>query len=178
MLEDKLVAVDLLDRKIGEGYKEYIHKNRILHRAFSVFIVNGDKMLLQQRAYSKYHSGGLWANACCSHPREGEKLSDAVNRRLSEELGISLKTEELFQFVYYQEYGEVSEFEYDHVFLGEYDGDFKINRDEIERIQWVNIEQLMDDVLSAPNKYCSWFLIALPMVFKYLYEERGKTANQ
>lgn len=167
-MEDKLVAVDLLDRKIGEGYKEYVHKNKILHRAFSVFIVNGDKMLLQQRAYDKYHSGGLWANACCSHPREGEELSDAVNRRLSEELGISLKTEELFQFVYYQEYGEVSEFEYDHVFLGEYNGDLHINRNEIEKIEWVNIEQLMKDVLSRPSKFCSWFLIAFPMILKYL----------
>lgn len=167
-MEDKLVVVDLLDRKIGEGYKKSVHENRVLHRAFSVFIVHGDKMLLQQRAYSKYHSGGLWANACCSHPRVGEKLSDAVNRRLFEELGISLKTEEIFQFVYYQEYDKVSEFEYDHFFLGEYCGDIKINRNEIEKIQWVDMEQLMNDILSMPNKYCSWFLVAFPMVLKYL----------
>ena len=96
---DKLIWVDIFDNEIGFGDKLETHVKNQLHRAFSVFIIHDGKMLIQRRALEKYHSGGLWANACCSHPRWGETLTDAVQKRLQEELGIekgSCEPEELF----------------------------------------------------------------------------------
>ena len=98
---DELILVDLSDHEIGTMDKAEAHRIGRLHRAFSVFIVHGGKMLLQRRNSKKYHSGGLWANACCSHPRKGESLEAAAARRLSEELGISCAVTELFSFVYF-----------------------------------------------------------------------------
>ena len=112
-------------------------------------------MLIQRRAFDKYHSGGLWANACCSHPRAGEELHTAVKRRLLEELGICTDTEEIFDFVYFQQYEGLSEYEYDHVFVGDYDGPLKVNTDEIHEVRWVTMEELMKDLLDSPEKYCA-----------------------
>ena len=108
--EDELILVDLFDREIGTGPKLRVHRENRLHRAFSVFILHEDRMLIQRRAFDKYHSGGLWANACCSHPRAGEELRTAVKRRLQEELGICTDTEEIFDFVYFQQYEGLSEY--------------------------------------------------------------------
>ena len=103
------------------------HKKGLLHRAFSVFIFNGKgEMLLQQRALNKYHSGGLWTNACCSHPMPGEKTEDAADRRLKEELGFETPLEKIFDFVYKAEFDNgLTEYEFDHVFAGEYEGEIK-----------------------------------------------------
>ena len=120
---EELILVDLDDREIGTMDKAEAHRLGRLHRAFSVFIVDCDRMLIQQRNRGKYHSGGLWANACCSHPRHGETLPEATERRLREELGISCELRELFDFVYFSRYvDDLFEYEYDHVFVGEYSG--------------------------------------------------------
>lgn len=117
--EDQLILVDLDDVPIGSAGKAEVHRRGLLHRAFSVFLTDGERMLLQRRSRGKYHSGGLWANACCSHPRAGESLEQAVPRRLKEELGISCPVEELFSFHYFSQYGpQLFEYELDHVFLG------------------------------------------------------------
>ena len=103
--EDKLIWVDLNDREFGQGEKLDTHKRNILHRAFSVYLYSNGKILIQQREKNKYHSGGLWANSCCSHPRKGEELMEAAHRRMEEELGIKSGTcdlKEIDSFVYFQ----------------------------------------------------------------------------
>lgn len=168
-MSDELILVDLNDSVVGRGEKLWVHQNDKLHRAFSVFIVSGEKMLIQRRNIKKYHSGGLWANACCSHPRFGETLEIAVKRRLQEELGIDTSVKELFHFVYRTVYENgLTEFEYDHVFLSDYSGEFCLSEEEIEEIRWIDISELKNDVIINPQKYASWFLIALPRVLELL----------
>lgn len=171
-VEDQLILVDLNDKETGYGPKIEVHRKNLLHRAFSVFIVSGNRMLIQQRAFDKYHSGGLWANACCSHPRKGEELTAAVARRLHEELGIEADTRELFSFVYFQQYEGLSEYEYDHVFVGEYSGEVRFDREEINEVKWVDIPELLKDVENNPQNYCTWFIIALPGVVKQCHIAR------
>lgn len=166
---DDLILVDLEDNPIGYMEKAEAHRLCRLHRAFSVFIVDGNRMLLQQRNKSKYHSGGLWANACCSHPRRGEELDIAVHRRMQEELGIDCELNEVFQFVYCSKYKEdLYEYEYDHVFIGNYAGDIHFEPEEIETTEWVNITELKKRLLETPWIFSSWFMIAAPKVIAIL----------
>ncbi len=168
-MDDQLILVDLNDRPTGAGEKLWTHQNDRLHRAFSVFVVWENKMLLQRRARDKYHSGGLWANACCSHPRVGEDLEQAVSRRLREELGIqNAPAEELFSFVYRTDFGELTEFEYDHVLLARYGGAIAPDPEEIEETRWTDLSELKQDILERPGAYASWFLIAAPKVLDFL----------
>ena len=107
MEEEKVVLVDLQDQQVGTMGKMEAHKKAVLHRAFSIFILNSNReLLLQQRAFGKYHSPGLWTNTCCSHQREGETNLQAGNRRLREEMGMTVSLEELFTFNYRQGYGD------------------------------------------------------------------------
>lgn len=164
---DKLIWVDLFDKEIGSGDKLETHVKNQLHRAFSVYIIHDGKMLIQQRALGKYHSGGLWANACCSHPRWGETLEDAVQKRLEEELGIPQGTcapEELFSFNYFSQYDGLSEYEIDHVFVVDYAGGITIDPDEIMDTRWVDLDELQQEVEAEPQKFSTWFLIATPRV--------------
>lgn len=168
-MDDKLILVDLNDTVIGSGEKLWVHENDKLHRAFSVFVIDGNRMLLQKRNTNKYHSGGLWANACCSHPRAGELLEDAVKRRMAEEIGISAPFEELFHFIYRTEYDNgLTEYEYDHVFLCKYSGPVFPSKNEIDEIKWIDISELKKDVVENPQCYASWFLIALPKLLETL----------
>lgn len=172
METNKLICVDLFDKVIGAQTKEECHRKGILHRAFSIFIVNGDKILLQQREKSKYHSGGLWTNACCSHPIFGETLDEAVKRRLKEELGIESHCKELSSFVYYHKFGEeLFEYEYDHIFVGEYEGDVKPNPEEIMNTKWVDISELAESLRLKPENYTVWFVTAAPFVIKKLRDD-------
>lgn len=170
---DEIILVDTMDNEIGSGTKEDVHKLGKLHRAFSIFIIDGDKMLIQKRASDKYHSGGLWTNSCCSHPRKGESLEEAVNRRLYEEIGLNSDLTEIGSFVYHVKFNnEVSEYEYDHVFIGDYKGDKIIeNKEEVECTKWIKIDELKEDILQSPEKYTVWFITALPMVLKFLSEK-------
>ena len=164
---DKLIWVDLFDNEIGSGDKLETHVKNQLHRAFSVYIIHDGKMLIQQRALGKYHSAGLWANACCSHPRWGETLADAVQKRLEEELGIpqgSCVPEELFSFNYFSQYDGLSEYEIDHVFVADYVGEITVDPDEIMDTRWVSFEDLKNEMEENPQKFSTWFLIATPRV--------------
>ena len=165
------ILVDLFDREIGPGEKMETHVREQLHRAFSVFIVHDGKMLIQQRALDKYHSAGLWANACCSHPRYGETFEESVQTRLEVELGIPTGTcqpKELFSFVYYSRYDGLSEYEYDHVLLVDYAGKIWENPEEVMDTRWISYEDLQNEMEKEPAKFSTWFMIAAPKVLKEL----------
>lgn len=166
-MSERLVLVDLNDCRTGICEKLETHRKGLLHRAFSLFVFDGDMLLIQKRAAGKYHSGGLWANSCCSHPRDGEKLEDAIYRRLKEETGIdgeSCRMREAGSFVYRAEFhGGMTEYEYDHVFIGEYHGEFSRNPEEAEEMKFVKVEEIAEDVEKNPSKYAPWFITALPI---------------
>ena len=168
-MEDRLILVDYKDNKIGEGFKQEVHEKGLLHRAFSVFIINGNKMLIQKRARDKYHSAGLWANTCCSHPRVNEDTYEAAKRRLREECGIECDIREIGSFIYRSVYENgMTEYELDHVFVGYYDGEYKPDLSEIEELKYVDIDFLLADIKDNPDKYSTWFKSALYMVIKVL----------
>ena len=168
-MEDILILVDPAVRPVGTASKSEAHRRGLLHRAFSVFLIRGDEMLIQQRQFGKYHSGGLWANACCSHPRDGEVLADAVQRRMMEEIGLRCPVQEIGHFVYRSRYGEhLYEYEYDHVFLGDYQGEVPFNPEEISEVRCSGLEELAADLAANGQNYGSWFLTAAPMVLEYL----------
>ncbi len=155
-----VILVDINDNPIGEMEKQEAHITPHLHRAFSVFLYSGNKMLIQQRALEKYHSGGKWSNCCCSHPRPGEETTEAVPRRMLEELGFNCDVEEIFTFIYYAYIEEdgIYEYEYDHVFIGEYNGEYVLNPEEAMSAEWIDMDELAKEVVQNPRKYSVWFL--------------------
>lgn len=166
----EVVLVNERDEPIGTMEKMAAHRNATLHRAFSVFIFNdrGD-MLLQQRALSKYHSGGLWTNACCSHPLPGEDILEAAGRRLAEEMGFSVELKKAFDFTYKSEFDNgLTEFEFDHVFVGEYNNLVTPDKEEVNDYCFKSLEEIRSSLLLNGNKYTSWFHIAFPMVEKWM----------
>lgn len=170
-MDNSLILVNLFDKEIGKASKKEVHEKGLLHRAFSLFIVNEGKMLIQKRNRNKYHSGGLWTNACCSHPRYGELLDEAVVRRVKEELGITTRFEKVFSFVYRSIFNNgIIEYEYDHVFLSDYNGSIDPNEDEVEEYKWIGLKELAEDLMNDPDKYTVWFQIAASKVLKLVYE--------
>ena len=167
---ENVILVDEKDNQVGLMPKLEAHQKGLLHRAFSVFIFNSDyKLLLQKRASSKYHSGGLWTNTCCSHPRDGEDIIDAANRRLDEEMGIKTSLRKVFDFIYTAELdNNLIENEFDHVFYGVYDIDPIINKDEAEDFKWVDMETLKNDIENNTDQYTVWFKIAFDYFYNYL----------
>lgn len=169
MNNNELILVDIFDNEIGRTTKEKAHSKPLLHRAFSIFLYHDNKLLIQQRAFSKYHSGGLWANACCSHPRTNDLLADA-KKRLKEEVNIRCDNlKEIFSFIYLTKFNDkLYEYEYDHVIVGEYNGEVKINKEEVNDFKWIDLDTLSNDLITNPDKFATWFLICAPTVIKYL----------
>lgn len=164
-----VILVDQFDNPIGTMEKLAAHESPKLHRAFSIFIYHENKLLIQQRAYEKYHGGGLWANTCCSHPKSDESLEAATQRRLLEEVGIKTELEEIYSFIYYYKFSNgLFEYEYDHVFIGNYNGPTFPNEEEIYTLKWVDASELLKDLLAAPEKYAPWFLAAAPRVIQHI----------
>jgi isopentenyl-diphosphate delta-isomerase len=163
---EQVILVDKEDCEIGVMEKMEAHKQSILHRAFSIFLFNPQgKILLQQRALTKYHSAGLWTNTCCSHPRPGETLENAVARRLMEEMGITTKVSKAFDFIYQAELPDnLNEYEFDHVFIGNYDDEVRPNHLEVANFVYQSIEEVEANLQSHPEKYTVWFKIAFPKV--------------
>lgn len=159
-----VVLVDSNDNELGTMEKMEAHEKGVLHRAFSLFIINDKgEMLIHQRALSKYHSPGLWTNACCSHPRKDEDLRSAVVRRAQEELGIDVEPDYLFNFTYKAGFSNgLTEHEFDHVFVAKYSADFEFNEDEVHAYKYVDLKTLLKDVTMNPSDYTPWFIIALP----------------
>ena len=171
-MEEELILVDVYDKAVGSAGKARAHREGLLHRAFSIFLCDGDRLLLQRRAEGKYHSGGLWANSCCSHPRVGEALFDAAARRLREELGAACPLAEVGSFVYYHKFTDgLYEYEFDHVLLGRYAGPVRPNPEEISETEWVEAGRLAGDLLRRPERYSAWFRTAAPMVLGRLAAE-------
>ena len=172
--ENKIALVDIDDNIIGFETKEEVHRRGLLHRAFSVFILRDGKMLIQMRNPDKYHSGGLWSNACCSHQRDGEELAESVHRRMTEELGFDCHLEEKFSFVYRTQFRpDLIEYEYDHVFAGSYDGEVRVNPEDASQIRWIALRDLKEELRLTPERFSSWFIICAPKVIAE-YEAAGQ----
>lgn len=166
----EVVLVNESDHPVGTMEKMEAHRRGLLHRAFSVFIFNEEgEMLLQQRAFEKYHSAGLWTNACCSHPFPGEETSAAAHRRLFEELGFDTRLQKIFDFRYKTDFDNgLTECEFDHVFIGRYDGDINANTDEVNSTEYRSLDELELMIKDTPEKFTSWFQIAFPLVREWM----------
>ncbi len=163
---EKVVLVDENDRETGIMEKIEVHRRGLLHRAFSVFILDSKgKLLLQRRSWDKYHSPGLWTNTCCSHPRPGEAVADAATRRLNEEMGITCYLEESFTFIYRAEFENgLTEHEFDHVLVGVSDDKPTPDPGEVDSYKYTDLEELEKDMADNPHDYTVWFRIAYPRV--------------
>ena len=166
-LTDLVVLVDQHDAPLGTRDKLEVHRSGELHRAFSVFVFDEqDRLILQQRALGKYHSGGLWTNTCCSHPRPGEALADAAARRLREEMGILCRDmEHQFSFIYRADVGNgLVEHELDHVLFARFSGD--VRPDPCEAMAWraVTDEELDHELRTGPDRFTAWLKSCWPLV--------------
>lgn len=167
-----MIIINANGGAIGTMDKMAAHRLGILHRAFSVFIFNGKgQLLLQQRALDKYHSGGLWTNTCCSHPKLGEFTLDAAHRRLKEEMGMDCELTELFQFSYRHEFENgLTENEYDHVFMGISDALPLPDPAEVAGFRYMDTDLLLFDLFEQPDQYTAWFKICLEKVLEIHYQ--------
>ena len=161
----QLIAVDYMGKEIGECTKEEAHRSvaPILHKAFSIFLYNGNKLLIQKRSLKKKHSGGLWANTCCSHPLVGQGIEDTMIERLDMEMGITYEKNKLNragQFVYFLDCGGCAEYEYDEIYVGEYKGNVLVNREEVHEWKWIDMNELEEDMRENPHMYAGWFITA------------------
>lgn len=155
-----VILVNEQDEAIGLMEKMEAHEKGLLHRAFSILIFNSEgEMLLQQRALTKYHSPGLWTNACCSHPRSGETILEAANRRLSEEMGMQTELSVLTHFIYKADFDNgLIEHELDYVVKGITNENPTINPDEVNAFRWISISDLITWVNTSPTDFTVWFL--------------------
>jgi isopentenyl-diphosphate delta-isomerase len=163
MAAEELILVDAFDRELGVGEKMEVHLAGALHRAFSVFVFDGrGRLLMQKRAADKYHSAGLWSNTACGHPRPGEATRDAARRRLREEMGFDCELRAAFQFLYRAELdGALVEHEYDHVFVGTFEGDPAPDPSEVEEWRWVWVGELLRGLSEQPHLYSRWLKLAV-----------------
>lgn len=166
-----VILVDNNDCQIGLMEKQAAHIEPHLHRAFSIFLFNSKgELLMQQRAFSKYHSPGLWTNTCCSHPRSGETLEEATSRRLMEEMGMTCPMHEVYTFIYKAPVGQgLTEHEFDHVFIGQSDDIPNINTEEVASWKYMRLDDLKKDLKLYPELYTEWF--------KITFEEMTRHAN-
>jgi isopentenyl-diphosphate delta-isomerase len=162
-MSEHVILVDANDSPIGTAEKLEAHRSGRLHRAFSAFVFNDrGELLLQRRAGGKYHSGGLWSNTCCSHPRPGEETRAAAERRLEEEMGFRCALEAVTAIVYRAEVGGgLVEYEYDHLLVGRWTGRPSPDPDEVEDWRWVDMDALRDEVAHHPRRFTYWFRVAL-----------------
>ena len=172
MQEEHVILVNEKDEQIGTMPKMEAHEKAVLHRAFSVFVLNDQgELLLQQRAASKYHSPLLWTNSCCSHQRVGESNIEAGKRRLFEEMGFVTELKDVVSFIYKAPFDNgLTEHEFDHVLVGAYNEDPKINIDEVNSFKWMTLEQVKVDMELHPEIYTEWFKIIFDQYYKHLQE--------
>ena len=169
-MNEMVILVDNNDNQLGLMEKIEAHEKAILHRAFSVFILNdNNELLLQKRALSKYHSPGLWTNTCCSHPRNGESVINAGLRRLKEEMGFETEISSLLSFIYKAKFDNgLTEHEFDHVLVGSYNHSPIINSIEVDSWKWMSMENVKKDIKDHPDNYTAWFKIIFKKYYKYI----------
>lgn len=171
MQEEYILKVNYEDKMIDKISKTDAHFQPILHRAFSVFLFSGSKVLLQRRAKGKYHSELLVANTCCSHPRTDDEILPQASKRLNEELGINYDNlKEVGSFIYCAKFNDnLYEYEYDHVIVGEVDENikYKLNPQEVDSVFWMEIEDVKEDLVNNPQKYAVWFFEAFNIFLNY-----------
>jgi isopentenyl-diphosphate Delta-isomerase len=168
-----VILVDEHDNEMGTMEKMEAHQKALLHRAISVFICNTKgEWLLQRRALGKYHSNGLWTNACCSHPFPGETNLEAANRRLMEEMGLKAPLRKLFHFIYKASLdNELSEHELDHVFFGVTDEKPEINTEEVKEWKYNSWKHLRSEMDSIPENFTVWFRLIAERVHNNIFNE-------
>lgn len=169
-MEDYVVLVNQDDQILGTMEKQQAHINGLLHRAFSVFLFNNNgEMLLQKRAPEKYHSPNKWTNAVCSHPKIEETYLQGANRRLKEELGIETEIVEKFNFIYKANVGaQLWEHELDYVFVGNYNGEFNLDLNEVSEVRYISLENLDKEIAENPDNFTEWFKIILKQYKQHL----------
>ena len=175
-MEEKVILVDEQNRQIGLMPKMEAHEKAVLHRAFSIFVMNekGETML-QQRAAHKYHSPLLWTNTCCSHQRDGETNLEAGKRRLMEEMGFVVELKELFSFIYKAPFDNgLTEHELDHVMIGYSNKEPQINPDEVADWKWMKPEDIKSDIAKNGANYTAWFKIIFERFYDHLIENTAQ----
>lgn len=167
-MEEQVILVNEKDEQIGLMPKMEAHEKGVLHRAFSVFIFNDqNELMLQQRAFGKYHSPGLWTNTCCSHQRDGETSLEAGKRRLAEEMGFQTPLRETTSFIYKAPFDNgLTEHELDHILIGNYNGTPQLNEEEVASWKWMPLEAVREDIANQPEEYTAWFKI----IFEKFYQ--------
>ncbi|WP_047419766.1 isopentenyl-diphosphate Delta-isomerase [Cellulophaga sp. Hel_I_12] len=172
MKEERVILVNELDEQIGTMAKMEAHEKALLHRAFSVFVMNDKgETMLQQRAAHKYHSPLLWTNTCCSHQRVGESNIQAGKRRLQEEMGFTTELKELFSFIYKAPFDNgLTEHELDHVMIGYAHDAPQINSDEVADWKWMKPEAIKADMIENPDRYTAWFKIIFDKFYNHITE--------
>lgn len=170
MSDEYVILVDEQDNELGTMEKMEAHRQPVLHRAVSVFLFNSNKqLLLQKRADDKYHSGGLWTNTCCSHPRVNESAIDAATRRLYEEMGIECALQPLTKITYSANVGhDMSEYELDHIFVGVSDDVPFLNSSEAAAYRYMNTREIQEWIKLSPSDFTEWFKILFEPVKKEL----------
>ncbi len=179
MKEEEVILVNNNDEPIGTMPKMEAHEKAELHRAFSVFVLNDrNEIMLQQRASHKYHSPQLWTNTCCSHQRVGESNIEAGRRRLQEEMGFETDLKELFSFIYKAPFDNgLTEHEFDHVMIGYYNDQPKINRDEVADWKWMAPSKVKADMVENPEIYTAWFKIIFEKFYQHLMDNLVKNES-
>lgn len=174
MKEEFVILVNEKDEQIGSMEKIEAHQKALLHRAFSVFILNDkNEVMLQQRASEKYHSPLLWTNTCCSHQRVGETNIEAGRRRLMEEMGFDVPLKDVFSFIYKAPFDNgLTEHEFDHVMIGYYNEEPKINLEEVEAWKWMSVEGIKADMENHPGVYTEWFKIIFSKFYHYIEAQK------
>ncbi len=174
--EEQVILVNENDEEIGSMAKMEAHEKAVLHRAFSVFVMNDrGETMLQQRAAHKYHSPLLWTNTCCSHQRFGESNLEAGKRRLQEEMGFVTELKELFSFIYKAPFDNgLTEHELDHVMMGHYNGEPEINEAEVADWKWMTPEAIKNDIAMQPDQYTAWFKIIFERFYTHLVQNDSK----
>lgn len=174
MEKEKVILVNPQDEPIGTMEKIEAHEKALLHRAFSVFVLNEKgEIMLQQRAAHKYHSPLLWTNTCCSHQREGENNIAAGKRRLQEEMGFSTELKELFSFIYKAPFDNgLTEHELDHVMIGHYEDAPQINPEEVAQWKWMHPDAIKSDMERHPDQYTAWFKIIFDRFHNYIQQNQ------
>ena len=170
-----VLLVNKNDQPLGTMEKITAHEKGELHRAFSVFVFNNrGELMLQRRATEKYHSGGLWTNTVCSHPKAGEDVAASAKRRMMEEMGFECEISKVFTFIYKADVGDgLIEHEYDHVFFGYSDEEPNPNPEEVEGWKYVDMGWLNKDVNENPGNYTVWFRIALKEVIQHIESRKA-----